>query len=145
MSRPGRLVPGAGDDRGVGEDLLAGERPGLAVLVLELGVEQSRHEVVGRVLGPPLDVVGEHVAARDLFLLHVHRLARLRAQVGVGLVAYRDLVGFRDAEQHADDPHRHDRRQLGDDVEAARTDERVEDADAELAHLVLELRPSSAA
>ena len=42
MSRPVVSLPGAGDDRGVGEDLLAGQRAGLAVLVLELGVEQSR-------------------------------------------------------------------------------------------------------
>ena len=45
----GRLVAGAGDDRGVGEDLLAGERPRLAVLVLELGVQQLGHQVVGGV------------------------------------------------------------------------------------------------
>ena len=60
------------------------------------------------------------------------------AQVGVGLLAHRDLVVFGDAEQHADDAHRHHRRELGDDVEAAGADERVEDADAVLAHLVLE-------
>ena len=37
------------------------------------------------------------------------------------------------------DAHRHHRGELGDDVEAAGADERVEDADAVLAHLVLEL------
>ena len=61
------------------------------------------------------------------------------AQVGVGLLAHRDLVVFGDAEEHPDDAHRHHRRELGDHVEAAGADERIEDADAVLAHLVLEL------
>ena len=117
----------------------------LAVLVLELGVQEARHQVVGRVLGAPVDVLGEHVAVGDLLLSHLHRLAASGAQVGVGLLAHCDLVVDGDAEQHADDAHRHHRRQLGDDVEAAGTDERVEDADAVLAHLVLELGHARAA
>ena len=76
---------------------------------------------------------------------HLHRLAASGAQVGVGLLAHCDLVVVGDAEQHADDAHRHHRRQLGDDVEAAGADERVEDADAVLAHLVLELGHARAA
>ena len=134
----GRLVAGAGEHRGVGEDLVAGERARLAVLVLELGVEQRGHEVVGGVLGAPFDVVGEHVAAGDLVLLDDHGLAGLGAQVGVGAVAHRFLVLFGDAEQHADDAHRQHRAEFGDDVEAAGADERVEARGAELAHLVLE-------
>ena len=66
-----------------------------------------------------------------LGVLDRHGLARLGAQVGVGLVAHRDLVLLGDAEQHADDPHRHLRAEVGDEVEAAGADERVEAAGAE--------------
>ena len=37
----------------------------------------------------------------------------------VGLVALRNLIGFRDAEEHADHADRHHRGELGDDVEAS--------------------------
>ncbi len=46
----------------VGEDLVAGEAADGAGLVLELGVEQLGHQVVGGVLGPPVDVLGEQLA-----------------------------------------------------------------------------------
>ena len=101
------LVPGAREDRGVRGHLLARERATCSVVVLELGSEQLRHQVVGRMVGAPLDVVLEEVTAGDLLLFHLHRLARLGAQVGVGVLAHRDLILFGDAEQHADDPHRH--------------------------------------
>ena len=109
----GGLVAGPGEHRRVGGDLLAGQLAGRAGLVLELGVEELGHEVVGRVLGPPVDVLLEHRTAGDLVLLDVHRLARLGAQVVVGLVAHRDLVLLRDAEEHADDLHRQHRGELG--------------------------------
>ncbi len=134
----GGLVAGAGQNRGVGVDLGAGEVARHSVLVFELGVEQRGHEVVGGVLGPPFDVVGEHVAAGDLVLLDDHGFAGLGAQVGIGAVAYRFLVLFGDAEQHADDAHRQHRAEFGDDVEPAGADVRVEARGAELAHLVLE-------
>ncbi len=102
---PGGFVAGAGQHCGVGVDLGAGERACHAVFVFELGVEQRGHQVVGGVLGAPFDVVGEHVAAGDLVLLDDHGLAGLGAQVGVGAVAYRFLVLFGDAEEHADDAH----------------------------------------
>ena len=90
-------------------------------------------------LRPPLDVVGEHVAAGDLVLLapsigwpgFVRRLASVLLRTATwsasGMPSSMPMtrIGITDAE-------------LGDDVEAARADERVEDADAELAHLVLE-------
>ena len=68
----------------------------------------------------------------------LHGLPRSGAQVGVGLVPDRDLVLLGDAEEHADDPHRQLGGELGDDVEAVRADQRVEAADAVVAHLVLE-------
>jgi hypothetical protein len=133
------LVSGAGQHGGVGEDLLSGELSRLAVLVLELGVQQHRHEVVGRMLGAPLDVLGEHRAAGDVLLAHRHRLAGHGAQVGVGLVAHRDLVLFGDPEEHADHPHRQRRGELGDDVEAVGADERIEAGDAVRPDMVFEL------
>jgi hypothetical protein len=135
---PRRLVAGAGDDGRVGEDLLAREAATLAVLVVELRVEEAGHQIVGWVFGTPFDVLGEHVPAGDLLLLHLHRLSGLGAEVGVGLVAHRDLVLLGDAEQHADDAHRHDRAELGHDVEALGSDERVEAPNAEPSDLVLE-------
>ena len=59
-------------------------------LVFELDVEQRGHQVVGRVLRAPLDVVGVDAAVGDLVGLgHLHRRARLGAQVGVVGVADR--------------------------------------------------------
>ncbi len=134
----GRLVPGAGEHLRVGEHLGPGEAAGGPGLVLELGGEQRRHQVVGRVARPPVDVVGEHLAVGDGVLAHLHRPAGLGAQRGVGVVPDRRLVGLGDAEQHADHAHRHHRTELGDDVEPVGADERVEAADAERPHLVLE-------
>ena len=48
------------------------------------------------------------------------------------------LVLLRDPEEHADHAHRHLRAEVGHEVEAAGTDERVEAVDAELADLRLE-------
>ena len=62
----------------------------------------------------------------------VRRLASLASRT-------RDLVGLRDPQQHADHPHRHHRREFGDDVEAVRTDMRVKAIDAEPPDLVLDL------
>ena len=58
-------LPGPGHHVHVGEDLLAGEPPGGAGLVLELGVEQLGHEVVGGVVGAPVDVLGERLAGGE--------------------------------------------------------------------------------
>ena len=133
-----RLVAGAGDDRRVEHRLVARQAPGGAGLVLELRVQQLRHEVVGRVLDPPVDVVGEHLAAERRCLADLHRLPVLGAQVRVGAATDRLLVGLGDAEQHADHPHRHLGAEVGDEVERAGPDERVEAAGAELADLRFE-------
>ena len=55
-------------------------------------------------------------------------LPGLGAEVRVDPVADRLLVLLGDAEQHADHPHRHLRAEVGDEVEAAGADERVEAA-----------------
>ena len=80
-----------------------------------------------------------NMVAVDEVLGDLHRLSRLGAEVGVGAVADGLLVLLGDAEQHADHPHGHLRAQVGDEVEPARADERVEAACAELPDLRLEL------
>ena len=134
----GGLVAGAGDHVDVGEDLVAGEPADRPRLVLELGLQQLRHDVVGRVLGPPVDVLLEHLAG-DEVRGDLHRLSRLGAQGRVDVVADGLLVALGDPEQQADGAHRHLRAELGDEVEAACADERVEATGAELADLALQL------
>ena len=88
-------------------------------LVLELGVEELGHEVVGRVLGPPVDVVGEQLGAAQAPGRRRHLVVVVvEAQALVDPVADRHLVLLGDAEQHADREHRHDRAEVGDEVEA---------------------------
>ena len=122
----GGFVAGTCDHRRVGLYLLPRELPNLAVFVFELGIEELSHEVVGWMLGAPFDVVGEHIAVRNCTFSDVHRFAGFGAQRRVGLVANSGLVLLGNAEQHADDAHRHHRGELRDYVEAAGTDERVE-------------------
>ena len=110
-------------------------------LVLELGVEQLGHEVVGGVLGAPVDVVLEHARRwrRSPAWTAIGSPGTVRRLASV-LFADGDLVLLGDAEQHADDPHRQLGGELGDDVEAVGADQRVEAADAVLADLVFERR-----
>ena len=54
------------------------------------------------------------------------------------VVAHRFLVGFRDSEEHPDDPHRHLRAEVADEIEAAGTDERIQQLHAELTDRGLE-------
>ena len=123
------------------------ERAGDAVLILELGLDELGHEVVGRVLGPVVDVVAEHLDALedDAGRRHFGFAALVDAQALVDLVADRDLILLGDAEQHADGQHRHDRAEVGDEVEAALVHQGVEGAVAELAHLRFDRRASPSA
>ena len=75
-----------------------------------------------------------------LFSDYRHGLTGLGAQVGVDLVAHRLLVLLGDAEQPADDPHRHLGPEVGDEVELVGADEWVEAAGAELSDLGFERR-----
>ena len=135
----GGLVAGPGDDGDVHQELVPAEAPHGAGLVLELGVEQVRHDVVGRVLGPPVDV-GLELRAVGEALRHVHRLALLGAEVPVDLVADGLLVLVGHAQQHPDDAHRHHRAEVADEVEAPAPDVRIEAVRAELADLRLQGR-----
>ena len=108
--------------------------------VLELGVEQLRHEVVGWVVRPPVDVVGEPAAIH-----HAHTLGRARGlplvepHAPVDLVADLLLVLLGDAQQHADHPHRHVGRQVVDEVEPPLVHQRIESPGAERPRLRLDL------
>ena len=132
-----RLVAGTGDHVQVREELGARQPARGPGLVLELGVQQLGHEVVGRVIGPPVDVLGEQLAAREIPGEPL-RLARLGAQRRVGVLADRLLVLFGDPEQHADHPHGHLRAEVGDEVEPVRALEPIQTVDAELPDLRLQ-------
>ena len=96
------LVPCAGDHLGVDECLRARQRPHLSLLVLELGGEQRGHQIVGRVLRPPVDVLREPGPADHAAFADLHGLARICPQRLVGMVVDRRLVLLRDAQEHAD-------------------------------------------
>ena len=128
-----RLVACPGDDVEVDQYFFASQPPRGAGLIDELDVEQISHDVVGRMLGAPVDVSGELLADRQaLFGCH-HGLARLGAQLGVAPVADVLLIVFGDAQQHADDFHRHQRAQIGDEVESPRPHQWIQELSAELA------------
>ena len=119
--QPGcRLVARTGEHLDVEEDFAAREAPGRARLVLELGHEELGHQVVRRVLRPPVDVRREDLgAAREGVVVQRGRPPVLNVDAPVGLIAYRLLVLFGDAEEHADRPHGHLRSEIGDEIEAA--------------------------
>ena len=135
----GSLIAGAGEHVDEDENLLASEFALLACLIHELGLQQLGHEVVGWMLGAPIDVLLEALA-RIAGLRDVHRLAGLSAQCRIDFLAYRFLVLFGNAEQHADDAHRHLRAEIRDEVEAAGADERIETSHAVGANLVFQRR-----
>ena len=145
-----RLVAGAGDDVDVQQRLVARQRPGDAVLVLERRRQQLGHDVVGGMLGAPVDVLAEDVRqlrARTPLrsLREAHGLARLGAQVAVDVLAHRAPVLRRDAHEHPDDLHRHLGAEVGDEVEPVGADQRVEALGGEVADLLFEREtPASA-
>ena len=141
--QPGRgLVPGRGQEVDVVEDLLPGEAAHGPVRILELGLEELGHQVVGRVRRPPLDVLLEpvvgHRAVAELGV-HVGHALLGQAQAVVDAVADVFLVGLGNAEQHADGAHGHLGAEVGDEVEPARAHQRIEAAGAELPDLGLEV------
>ena len=89
-------------------------------------------------LGSPVDVVREDLTAQRVASRASHRLASLRAQRCVDVVADRLLILLRDSEQHPDHSHRHLGAEVGHEVEPARTDQRIEAIDAEPPDLRLE-------
>ncbi len=132
----GGFVPGAGDHGGVGEHLGARQGAASAVRLLDLGPQQVGHQVIGGMMGPPFDVLGEHddgvleqvwVDLTGLAALD-HFDERSAAIPDVG------LIGFRDAQEIADGPHRHHRPEIGDEIKPAGTDQRVQLPGAEATH-----------
>lgn len=88
----GGLVAGAGDHGGVGQHLGARQRAPGAVGFVDLGSEQLGHQIVGGMIGPPLDVFGEQ---RDRVGEHVrvHRGGiTVAGQLDVGDAAVPDLL-----------------------------------------------------
>ena len=138
----GGLVAGGGDQVDVAQDLLAGQSALGAVHILELGLEELGHQVVGRMGGPPVDVLGEPLGgahAVAVGLVEVGHVAIAQAQALVDPVPDGLLVGLGYAQQHADGAHGHLGAQVLDEVEPALPDQRVEAAGAEAADLGLEL------
>ena len=137
----GGLVAGPVEQRDEVHHLAPGEPAERAGLVGELGVEQLGHEVVGRVLGPPADVLAEEVGRAHVaraFVGEVGHGAVVQLEVVADQVPQGGLVLLGDAQQHADGPHRHLGAEVGDEVEAAGARVRVEAAGAELPQLGLQ-------
>ena len=100
---------------------------------VEFGREQLRREVVGGVVSPPVDVVGERLGDRvDVDRLPLPRVVEALAY-SFASVDRGDVVGFGDPQQHADDQHGNDRAEVVDEVEATRSDVAVECPGAVLA------------
>src|SRR5262245_8950174 len=135
-----RLVARRGEQPDVAQRFVTREPPPRSRHVVELGVQQFGHEIVGRVLHAPVDVLLELGAGLlDLEArLEVGHLALVDPQALVDAIADRFLVLFGDAEQHADRAHGHLRAQIADEVEAAGADQRIEAARAEGADLGFE-------
>ena len=135
----GGFVARTGDHLGVVQHLFAGQLSVHPVLVVEFDVEQCGHQVVGRVLRTPFDVVGvDPAVGNGVGVGDLEWRSRFGTQVGIIGVANRDLFGLRDSQQHADHSHGHHRRQLGNDVESRRPDQRVQATDAVAPDLVLD-------
>ena len=114
----GGLVPSSGQKADVAEDLIPGEGPGGPILVGELGLQELGHQIVGGVVGSPVDVLGElhpHAAGHRRFGHH----AVLEPEAVVEPVADGLLVVFGDAQEHADRPHGHLGAEVLDEIEPA--------------------------
>ncbi len=129
----------AGDDHEIaeGDDLVVCQ-----VFAVDLGVEQSAHQVGAGIATPLGDELGEVLAQleeagdagrRDV----LYALFALEHRVGPG--AQGIAVVARHGEQLADDVHRQTRREVADDVELPRAAQRVEILGGQLADADLEL------
>ena len=78
--------------------------------------------------GAPVDVIGKEIGLSDVLRRHVHRLAGIGAQRGVGAVASLFLIGLGDPEEHPNRSHRDLLTEIGDEVEAPSTNQGIEDA-----------------
>ena len=81
----GRVAAGRGDQREIRDDLVASQRSRRAVLVLELELHQLGHDVVGRVLLAPVEVLVEPRGRVEDALQHFRlgvrrRLVRVRLE-----------------------------------------------------------------
>ena len=98
------LVSSPGNDVDIQQQFIPAQPPRGSSFVLELHIEQFGHDVVGGILGAPIDVVGEDLAGVDPVLRDLHRLAGLGAHGFVRPIPDSLLVLLGNAEQHADHP-----------------------------------------
>ena len=137
----GGFVAGTGDHRGVGQHLGARQRPPRSVRLVDLGAASSsvirssegcsaRHSMYSA--NSTMD------SCEDVW----HDLAGVAPldESDVGAVAVADLllIILGDAQQVADGPHRHHGAEVGDEIESGAADQRVEFADTELTHQILD-------
>ena len=123
----GGLAARGGDDGQVQQQLFAVQPTPGARLILEFRIEQIGHDVVGRMLGPPVQEVREHFAGGQcLDLLGLQGGFTMVGDVAAGRIP-------RDAQQHADDAHRHLCAKVFHEVEPAGPDQGIEAARGELA------------
>src|SRR5580700_6193276 len=86
----------------------------------------------------PVDVVREEICLPDVVSRHLHRLARIGAQRGVGSITGFLLIGFGDTKKHPDRAHGDLFPEIGDEVKTTCANERIKDASAELPDLFFE-------
>ena len=70
----GGLVTRPGQQADIAEDLLPSETADNAGVVLELGMDELGHHIVGRILSPPVEILAVVSLGRGVF----HRLDRAR-------------------------------------------------------------------
>ena len=104
-----------------------------SVLVVELGRDQPSNDVIARVGDSLVDPFCVEIT-RQKFVVERTRLARFCVHPFLNVFEHTQLVLLGNTEQHAEDPHRYELRELGDEVKRIQTDELVETGSAELAH-----------
>lgn len=134
-----RLGAGAGEKRCVGEHFRPGQSAAGTVCLLQFGVQQIGHQIIGRVLRAPIDVLGIARAVSET-LLRRQLFTWRGAKAAVRIVAVSLLLGLRNTEQHADRPHRHQGAEVCHEVEPIRADDGVQTAGTERPNLVFQLR-----
>jgi hypothetical protein len=121
-----RVASGASDEREEGQELFATELAAGAGLIHELRVEQLGHQVIGRVFRAMVEVLAEPHRGfehpREAVVLLVGRQVVLRVVEGVPECT---MVLLGQPEEHADHLNRQHRREILDEVELSRSDERL--------------------
>ncbi len=135
----GGLIAGRGDQVDVVDHLFSREAAARPRLVLELGLQQLGHEVVGGVLGPPVDVVRERCRPDQRRSCRRSRAWCLLRAAGPRRCGRGWPPGpARGCRAACRSCASASARRGRDEVEAAGPDQRIERSGAELAHLGLD-------